>query len=217
MLRARTIALGVPLLVVSGIAAQVIFSTKITGNTVAAHFSDSFSSVDVTPVDSPDGTAYFVFWQSCTFNPDFDHRICVFEAGLAPKSAINAQQVGRIELDVDISSLSVISFLGGDDCTTGTCVSFTPSSVPLKGSFTILQGPGSYSQQSNGSSRREDISFFGGAISSMGFSGSKVEYSANFAGTVGDQTVTPPPIGFNGSLTIMKGQQTFQLVYPPVY
>jgi len=216
MFSARTIVLGVPLLVISGLAAQVIFGSKVTGDMVAAHYGDQLSSVNVVPVDTADGRAYAVFWYSCTLNPDFSHRLCVSAGGLAPRSAIKTQQIGQIGLDLDTSILSVVFAAGGLDCTTGTCIPFTPASVPLNGTFTILQGPGSHVEQFNGSTRTEDMLFFGGVTFSSTFSGSRTDYSANFAGTVGLVTVTPPPIGFNGSVSIMKGQQTFQTVYPPI-
>ena len=131
-------------------------------------------------------------------------------------TADDAAIVDSLGLDVDVSKLSVIFFLGGEDCTTGTCVPFTPPSVPLQGSFAIHRGPGSRLDQSNVSSRTEDIPPFGGFTFLSSFSGNRTTYSANFAGTIGLLTVTPPPVGSNATLTIMKGQQTSQLVYPPM-
>lgn len=216
MFSGRRIAIGVPLLVMSGIAAQLIFSSKTTGDMVVAHWDSGASGlVDVIPVDTPDGRAYSVFWRGCTLNPDFEHRFCTFAGGLVPRSAVKAQQVDRLHLDLDLSMLSVVFSTGGEDCRSGVCIPFVPASVPLNGTFTIYGGPGSFTEQSNGSIRREDILPFGGITASQDFSGMRARSSANFAGVVGPVTVTPPPIGFNAFLTVMKGQQTFQTVYPP--
>ena len=221
MPKRKTITLGVPLLVASGVVAQVMSSFKVTGDMVSASYNQfdpttSAASVNVSPADTADARAYFVNWSSCLFIPDPAHRLCVFAAGLAPRSSIKPQQVDSIGLDVDVSKLSVIFFVGGEDCTTGICVPFTPPSVPLKGSFTVHRGPGSHLEQSNGSRRTEDILPFGGITFLSSFSGSRTTYSANFAGTVGMLTVTPAPAGSNATLTIMKGQQTSQTVYPPM-
>jgi len=217
MLSARRIAIGVPLLIIAGIAGQVVFSSKTTGDMVAAHWdSGPVGIVDVIPADTPEGRAYSVFWRGCTLHPDFEHRYCTFAGGLAPRSAIKTQQIDRLGLNLDISMLSVIFTTGGEDCRSGSCIPFVPPSVPLNGTFTIYRGPGSYSEQSNGSTRRDEILPFGGITVSQGFSGSRARYSANFAGVVGPVIVTPGPIGANASLTIMKGQQSFQTVYPPM-
>ncbi len=215
MFSARRIAIGLPLLVISGIAAQLIFSSKTTGNLVAAHWDAGPSGVvDVTPVETPDGRAYSVFWRGCTLNPDFEHRYCTFAGGLVPTSAVKTEQVDRLGLSLDLSMLSVIFSKGGEDCTSGTCISFVPLSVPLDGAFTIYGGPGSFTEQSNGSIRRADILPFGGITTSQAFSGTRARFSANFTGVVGPLTVTSG-VGFNASLTVMKGQQSFQTVYPP--
>jgi hypothetical protein len=214
MFSARRIVIGVPLLVISGIASQVIFSSKTTGDLVAAHWDSGLVGiVDVIPADTPDGSAYSVFWRGCTLNPDFDHRFCTFAGGLAPKSAVKTQQVDKLGLNLDISMLSVIFTTGGEDCRSGTCIMFVPLSVPLDGTFTIYRGPGSFLEQSNGSTRRDDLLPFGGITTSRAFLGNRARYSANFAGAVGPVTVSPGPIGSNASLTIMKGQQSFQTVY----
>jgi hypothetical protein len=64
MFSARRIAIGVPLLVISGIAAQAIFSSKTTGDMVTAHWdSGQIGIVDVSPVDTADAKAYSVFWR----------------------------------------------------------------------------------------------------------------------------------------------------------
>ena len=216
MFTVRRVAVGVPLLVISGIAAQAVFSSRTTGDMVAAHWdSPATSMVSVTPVDTPDSKAYSVFWRGCTLNPDFDHRFCTFAGGLAPRSAVKTQQVDTLGLNLDISMLSVVFSAGGEDCRSGTCLPFVPLSVPLNGTFTIYRGPGSFIEQSNGSTRRDDILPFGGITSSQAFSGNRAQYSANFAAVVGLVTVIPAPIGSNASLTIMKGQQSFQTVYPP--
>lgn len=212
---ARRIAIGLPLLVIAGIAGQVMFSSKITGDMVAAHWdSGPVGIVDVTPADTPDGRAYSVFWQGCTLNPDFEHRFCMFAGGLAPRSAVKTQQVDTLGLNLDVSMLSVVFSTGGEDCRSGTCIAFVPLSVPLNGTFTVYRGPGSYSEQSNGSTRRDDILPFGGVVTSQTFSGMRARYSATFAGIVGPVMVTPGPIGSNALLAIMKGQQSFQTVYP---
>ncbi len=217
MLNARRIAIGVPLLVITGIAGQVIFSSKTSGNMVAASWdSGSVGFVGVNPADTPDGTAYSVFWRGCTLNPDFEHRYCTFAGGLAPRSAVKTEQVDTLGLHLDISMLSVVFAAGGEDCRSGTCIPFVPLSVPLDGVFTIYRGPGSSLEQSNGTVSREDILPFGGITFSQAFSGTRTRYTANFAGTVGPIVVTPGgPIGWNAYLTFMKGQQSSQTVYPP--
>ena len=216
MLSARRIAVGVPLLVISGLAGQVIFSSKTTGDMLAAHWDQGpAGNIDVSPVDTADGRAYQVFWRGCTLNPDFDHRYCTFAAGLVPRSAVKTEQVDTLGLDLDLSMLSVVFTKGGENCMSGTCFPFVPPSVPLSGTITITRGPGSYSEQSNGSTRRDDILPFGGITASQSFSGMRARYSAVFAGTVGPITVLPGAIGSSASLTIMKGQQSFQTVYPP--
>ena len=193
MFTARRLAIGVPLLVICGIAGQVVFSSKVTGDMVSAHWdSGPVGMVDVIPADTPDGRAYSVFWRACTLNPDYEHRYCTFAGGLAPRSAIKAQQAGTLGLVLDISMLSVVFSFGGEDCRSGTCIPFVPLSVPLSGTFTIYRGPGSYVEQSNGNVRRDDILPFGGIFASQGFSGARTRYSANFSGTVGPLTITSP-------------------------
>jgi hypothetical protein len=214
MLSGKTLVFGVPLLVAAGFAAQGIFGSKFTGNMVEAHFNDGpFASVDIMPADSADGRAYFVSWRSCTLNPDFEHRVCVFASGLAPRSAIKTQQVATTGINLDISMLSVVFTAGGENCMTGVCMPFTPPSVPLNGTFTVQGGQGGWVEQSTGSTRRDDFGP-GGMSYSQSFHGNRTRYSANFAGTVGMLTIVPPPFGSNGFVSVMKGQQTFQTVYP---
>jgi hypothetical protein len=213
----QRIVIGVPFLVVTGLAAQVIFSSKITGDLVSANWFDpvSTSSVGINPASTPSGTAYSLFWRGCTLNPDFDHRFCTFASGLAPTSTVKTQQVDTLGLDVDTSLLSVVFFIGGEDCTSGICIQFTPPSVPLHATFTIFSGLGSFTEQTSGNDHTENIFPFGGITSSETFSGSRIRHSANFTGVVGPITVPPPPpVGSNAFLMIMHGQQTSQLVYP---
>ena len=136
-----------------------------------------------------------------------------------PKSIINMHGSDQIELDLDTSTLTIVFTNNGEDCTSGVCVPFIPSSVPLKGTFTIYRGPGSYTAESHGSTQRNSILPFGGITFLEAFTGTKIEYSAVFAGLVGMVTVVPPAPPqptVNASLTVMKGQQVFQTVYPQV-
>ena len=216
MFSTQRIAIGLPLLVISGIAAQAVFNSKTTGEMVSAHWDlGQVGNLDVIPADNPDAKAYSVFWRGCTLHPDFDHRYCVSAGGLAPRSAVKTQRVDTLGVALDTSMLSVVFFTGGEDCRSGTCTAFVPPSVPLDGTFTIYAGPGSYVEQSSGNTRRDDILPFGGITASQAFSGARARYSANFMGVVGPLTVVPAPNGSNATLTIMKGQQSFQTVYPP--
>ncbi len=221
MVNKRRLAIGVPLLVLTGIAAQVTYTSKVAGNMVAANWDGGpIGNINVTPADTPDGTAYSVFWRGCTLNPDLAHRYCLWAAGLASKSAIKTSRTDMLELVLDVSKLTVIFFSGGEDCRSGTCVPLVPPSVPLNGTFTVYSGPGSFTEQSNGSSQRTSIlPLPASGFTSQAFSGSKSLYSANFIGIVGPATVTPTPGVANAQLTIMKGQQTYQTVYSvyPVY
>jgi hypothetical protein len=210
----RAILIGLAVVIATAIAGQIVFSSKLTGEMVSAQLSlDPYASVFVSPVDSNEGRAYSISWRSCTLNPDFDHRYCIFAGGLLPKSAVTVQPNGSLTLDLDVSMMSSTFFLGGENCTTGTCVPFTPPSVPLKGSFTVYRGAGSSFNESSGNNRTETIPA-PGFLFSQSFSGHRTQYSANFTGLVGFMTVTPPPTGSNANLTIMKGQQTFMTVYP---
>jgi hypothetical protein len=214
MFTVRRITIGIPLLVISGLAAQSIFSSRVTGNLVSAQWNSSNGSVNITPADTPDGTAYSVFWQGCTLNPDYAHRYCLSAAGLAPRTAIQTQQVDSVGVDVNTSMLSAVFYVNGEDCTSGTCIPFIPASVALNGSFTVYRGPGSYTDESRGTTERVDILPFGGVTSTQTFTGSRTRYSANFAGVVGPITVGAGPGVYNAQVTIMTGQQASQTVYP---
>lgn len=215
MIRVRRIAIGVPLLVIAGIAAQGVFQSKVAGNLISAHWEGAqLGVINVIPADTPDATAYSVFWRGCTLNPDYEHRYCLMASGLAPKSAIRSNPSGGIALTLDLSMLSAIFSANMEDCRTGVCAYLPVASVPLNGTFTLYEGPGSFVDRANGSSSREDRLPFGG-MTSQGFSGQRTRYSAVFAGTVGPLTVAPPAGAWNASITIMKGQQTFRTVYPP--
>jgi hypothetical protein len=221
MFTIRKLVIGVPLLVVAGIAAQVVFSSKTAGSMVSATWVGSLSStVQVIPADTGDATAYFVFWQGCSPESTADHYNCTFASGLAPRSAIKAQRVETLGLDLDISILSVLFSQGGQQCNLGACTPYAPGSVPLHGTFTIVRGAGSSVEQLNGSQRFDAIipvyPVYSNATFSMSesFSGSRTRYSAIFTGVVGLATVTPPAMGSNATLTFMNGQQSFQTVYP---
>lgn len=215
MITSTRLAIGIPLLLISGIGVQHMLGSKITGNTLAADLiSDSSSFVSLRPVDTPDGSAYTVYWQGCTLHPDYNHRYCLTASGLAPKSAVRSQQDDSLQVTLDIADLSVLYYKQGIDCRSGTCITFVPLSVPLSGVFTIYRGPGSSVEEFHGNSRLEYVWSSGLLKFFESFIGTKITYTANFAGTVGPRLVTPPPTGFNSTLAFMRGQQTSQTVYP---
>jgi hypothetical protein len=219
MFRGKAIAFGIPVLVLTGIAGQIITSFKLTGDTLAANFSYftpvASASASVSPSVAPDGTKTdFVFWQTCTFNPDFDHRLCMSVFGQILRIAVNAQQTQSLTINLDVSSL-MNPFVFGEDCTTGTCVPVSFASLPLNGTFTPFSGPGSFTERTNGMMTFNSSFIFPvGASTSSTLSGERLQFSANFAGTVGQITVTPPTVGANGSMNISRGQETTTQVYP---
>ena len=103
-----TFILGVPLLVIASIAAQVVFSSRIAGTMIAAHWESQTGLVDVTPADNGDARAYFVSWRGCSPDSNFDHSLCTFASGMAPRSAVNAERLDALGLDLDISMLSLV-------------------------------------------------------------------------------------------------------------
>ena len=220
MLRGKAIAFGIPALVLTGIAGQIVTTFKLTGDMLGANFNYSppgaSASANFFPSVAPDGTKiYFVFWQTCTFHPDVMHQLCMSVFGEIPRTSVNAHLTESFTANLDVSSLmNALTF--GEDCTTGTCVPFTFSSLPLNGTFTAFHGPGSFTQKTTGSAKSDSILIFppGGSLSST-LSGDRVQFSANFAGTVGEITVVPPPVGANGSMNLSRGQETFTQVYPP--
>jgi hypothetical protein len=217
MFRGKAIAFGIPVLVLTGIAGQIVTSFTLTGDTLAARFNYSppgaSAAAIVFPSVAPDGAkVYFVSWQTCTFNPDFIHRLCMTVSGLIPRTAVKANQTESLTLNLDVSSL-MNAFTFGEDCTTGTCVPFTFASLPLNGTFTTFSGPGSFTEKTTGSFI-SDFIFAPGESLSTALSGERLQFSANFAGTVGQITVTPPPIGANGTLNVSRGQETTTQVYP---
>jgi hypothetical protein len=219
MFRAKAITIGIPVLVLTGIAGQIVTSFTLTGDRLGANFNYSgpgvSASASVFPSVAPDGAKIdFISWQTCTFNPDVVHRLCMSVSGQIPRTAVNQHQTESLTLNLDVSSL-INPFAFGEDCTTGTCVQFTFASLPLNGTFTAFNGPGSFTQKSSGSVKSESTSIFPpGASFSSALSGEQLQFSANFAGTVGQITVTPPPIGANGSMNVSKGRETTTQVYP---
>jgi len=220
MSNGKAIVLGVPVLVLAAVAGHDLSGTKLTGNALEATFSYYTYSPDqnvwasISVVDSSDGKKmYSVYWQTCIYNPDYDHRLCAWASGLVPLSLIPTQKTESMTLDLDVPMLSD-GGAWGEDCTTGTCVPFTPVSLPLKGVITAYSGPGSSYERTAGTTQQESIYPFGGHQSTT-FSGERTNYSANFVGTVGTIAVSAPEIGANGNFVLSKGVRKWEQVYPP--
>ena len=157
MFSLRRVVFGLPLLVVASIAAQLVFNSRRAGTMVAAHWESPTGLVDVTPADNGDATAYFISWRGCSPDSNFDHSLCTFASGMAPRSAVNAERTDTLGLDLDISMLSLVFGATEEECFSGSCSYRPVTSAPLHGTFTIFRGPGSSVEESNGSTRRDSL------------------------------------------------------------
>jgi hypothetical protein len=128
---------------------------------------------------------------------------------------VKIQRDGSLNLDLDLSSLTVTFQVTGEECTAGTCLPFMPDSIPLKGTLAPYTGPGSIHERSSGNLQNESFGPYG-IVWSNTFSGNRTRSTARFTGMVGPVTLSPPDVGTDGFLTISKGQETFATVYPPM-
>jgi hypothetical protein len=219
------------------VAAQPFTMTvRQKGNLLTANASVSGpnyqAGVNVSPITMPDGRdAYWVNWFSTTLGgpipppppcpgptdpPPLPPPIIVSinVAGLMPASAIKVSD-GTLSLDLDISKLQPLSYAGGTDCTSGSCIPIFPASFPLKGTFTLLTGSVGTSTFSNNGSR-DSQSIDPVCTTTYSFNGTESGGTANFVGTIGYITVTAPPLGSNGSMRVQKGQlRTTSICNPP--
>jgi hypothetical protein len=218
MFRRKAISIGIPALLLTGIAGQIVTTSKLTGDTFNAQFSsftpEGSAFAAIFPSLAHGGKqVYFIFWQSCTFHPDPSHSLCMEVNGQIPKPEFFPNQTQSLTLNLDVSSI-VNGFAFGVDCTTGTCVSFPVTSLPLNGTFSVFTGPGSSTEKTTGQMTSQFNGGQFGPSTSMTLSGDRLQFSANFVGTIGQIALTAPPFGANGTLNILRGQQTITQVYP---
>jgi len=217
MFRRKAISIGIPALLLTGIAGQIVTTSKLTGDTFNAQFS-SFTPAEsafasIFPSLAQGGKQmYFIFWQACTF-PGPGHSICMQVNGQILKPAFFPNQTQSLTLNLDVSSL-INGSAFGEDCTPGTCVPFTVTSLPLNGTFSVFSGPGSSTEKTTGQFTSQFNGGQFGPSTSTTLSGDRLQFTANFVGTIGEFALTAPPFGANGILNILRGQQTFTQVYP---
>ena len=209
----KRIVFGVPLLVIAAIAAQVVYEHKMTGVGVTGYMNQSpFTWASLSPAELNNERGYYVNWSSCSGNGVYGDGICLSASGFVPKSAVRLGQNDSVSLDIDVWMLKGSSYVSGRDCSGGVCISFVPTSAPLKGTFTPFRGPGSYYEESSGHLRSTNMLESGALITNTA-SGDRTRTSAIFSGIVGNVNVEPPTVGANGSITINKGQQYWKQVY----
>ncbi len=210
----KRVALILPVLVTAGIVAQN-YSSRVTGDFPGADFGMfPLAFANISSAEPSAARAYYVSWGSCTNTPDY-HNVCVSVAGLAPKSAVNFEQAESMTVDLDVPTLTVLFSATGQDCSMAGCVSFVPSSVPLKGTLAAYSGPGSSLEELSGNTHQVSTFSFGETISTMSttFIGNRTTRSARFSGIVGSVTIQSGALGSEGHLYMYRGQQVTSSVY----
>jgi hypothetical protein len=220
MFSTKAIAFCIPLLAAVSAAGEKEVTFRVAGKTLAAYFSVygwegdwwKQAGASVYPTSFANGQpAYYVYWS--TYASIYDQSVSIQAGGLVPRSVVKTEQNKSLTLDVDISTLMENVLVDGYQCVSGSCYEFMPGSFPLKGTFTISQGPASYSERLTGSLERK-VKWEGNASTTELLTGNRSRYSANFSGRVGDSTVTPPSYASNAELSISDGQDKITQVYP---
>jgi hypothetical protein len=218
----KTAVLFVSILVTTGLAGQKVVTYKITGNVPSVNFysggSDYWSwwytSADINPTQAADGTpAYYIGWHLYRSSYDGSYSSYAETGGLVPMSAVKAHGNDSLTVDLDLWSLSQGAWSYAYECSWGYCWSFTPTSFPLKGTFTRYSVPGSSEERYTGTYQMQ-YTWSQDTGQTEVLKGSRTRYSAKFAGTVGSITVTPPEYGVNGNFTISTGQHTISQFHP---
>jgi hypothetical protein len=222
MFSTKVIAFCIPLLAAVGAAGEKAATFSVAGKTLAANFSMYESEGDswkqavawLYPTIFPNGQpGYYVYWSTYTSN--YDQSVSIQASGLVPKTVVKTEQNKSLTLDMDVSTLMEYVSVYAYQCISGSCYEFMPGSFPLKGTFTISQGPNSYSARLTGSFEGKTM-WEGNASLTELLTGNRLRYSANFSGRAGDVTVTPPSYVSNAELSISDGQHKIILVYPSV-
>ena len=204
-----------------------------TGNLVGAGANASGpnyqANVNVTPVALPGNNRemYNVYWNTTIYGgavpsplpcpvvppplpPDL---ISTSAAALVPASAIQRLASGGLSVDFDMGKVQ-LQFVASVQCISGVCNAIpSPTTFPLKGTFTPATGPGAFSSSSSGNRSSTNIDPVCHVANS--FSGNQTDASAKFAGQIGAITVPQMPVGSNGYLHVQKGQLTTSLTCTP--
>jgi hypothetical protein len=198
-----------------------------TGNLVGADANASGpnyqANVNITSAALPGNNEerYSVYWNTTIYGgavppplqcpvvppplpPDL---ISTSAAALVPASAIQRSTSADLSVDFDIGKVQ-LQFFAAIQCIAGICNPIpTPTTFPVKGTFTpVTTGPGASTSSSSGN--RSSTSIDPLCHVSTSFSGNQTDMSAKFTGQIGAVTVPDMPVGSNGHLRIQKGQLT---------
>jgi hypothetical protein len=202
-------------------------TVRQTGNLVGADANMNgptyLASVYITPAVLPGNNEgiYNIYWTTTIYGgaappplpcpvippplpPDL---ISTAAFALVPASAIQRSTSADLSVDFDIGKVQ-LQFFAAIQCIAGICNPIpTPTTFPVKGTFTpVTTGPGASTSSSSGN--RSSTSIDPLCHVSTSFSGNQTDMSAKFTGQIGAVTVPDMPVGSNGHLRIQKGQLT---------
>jgi hypothetical protein len=137
----------------------------------------------------------------CRYNPDWEHRYCIFAQGAAPGSAIYSRGFEFVEVSVPDLSLYSSAVL---DCTSGICGSTPLPQMALHATWTRYAGEGSFDSEQSGVFRNL-VRYGNGQSASFTRSGISKGYSASFRGAVGTLQVEKGGMAGGPQISVSKG------------
>ncbi len=219
---------AVAFLTASCLAQSFTITLKQNGNLLGANYytSDSthYASVYISPgnpfepASAKGQDTYVVTWSFTKFiappppppAPPVG-MVTINATAVVPVREIKLTSEG-LSLDLDVSSPYVM-WASMYDCTALPCIETKPASFPLKGAFEWYTGIGSSAYSSTGS--RQSRTIDSACVTNESFNGQNTNGTAIFSGTIGVFTVTPPPVGYNASMTVNKGILRLERVCTP--
>src|SRR3954471_16232755 len=107
-----------------------------------------FGSVAAFAASAPDGTPISrISVDLCSYNPDWEHRYCIYADGQAPAGAISSRGFDFVQVEV----ANIGGFYGFVlDCTSGTCTTAALPAVALRGTWTRYTGVYSFDNEQTG-------------------------------------------------------------------
>lgn len=215
------------------VAQTVTRTYEQTGNLVGASATSTGvqhqSSVNISPATLPghNKDVYVVYWSSTVYGgpipppvpcpppadppPPPPDLVSTTVSGLIPASAILQLPSGDLKVDLDISTLETLQFVGSVRCIGGVCSPIPPPlTFPLKGTFTaVTNGTGAYVSSTTGN--RSLLTVDPLCKVEDWFTGRQTDTSAEFTGQIGEILVPKMPLGANGQLHVQKGRWTVTL------
>lgn len=187
---------------------------KTGGNTAGGEVSwygpGSTAYATIAPVELEGKLAYLVSWSWHTWTGGDRSQ---YVSGLAPSTCVKPKGPNGISVDLDLNLLLTVTEAVETDCTTGTCVTSRPLSVPFKGFFEPFTGALSTLSQTVGKNRTVRVDWHTTYVWTG--SGEEVYQTANFTGTIGPIAVAPFRWDGNASMNQRSGSGTTEVLPTP--